>query len=175
MKTDERESSRSYKHANRILGYGSASFLQSLTTALMVGTAAALMGAAVGAGLYYDHVTWYVSAAAGPVVDTLIVVCLVTIALEQARKRSIRRTLEIAFLNHHVHNALTQMLMASTLTESEKQDRYMREAISRISEALFRVANNVDQTGLSLDVDLGGTELTREREEREKQWGEKTA
>jgi len=175
MKTDDHDSSRSYKHANRIFGYRSASFLQSLTTALMVGTAAALMGVAVGAALYYDHVAWYVSAAVGPVVDTLVVMCLVTIALEQARKRSIRRTLEIAFLNHHVHNAMTQMVMASNLTESEKQDRYMREAVSRISEALFRVANNADPTGLSLDVDLGGTELTRGREEREKQWGEKTA
>jgi len=175
MKTDKPESSRSYEHANRILGYGSASFLQSLTTALVVGIAAALVGAAVGAALHYDHVAWYVSATAGPVVDTLIVICLVTIALEQARKRSIRRTLEIAFLNHHVHNAVTQMIMASNLTESEKQDRYIREAVSRISEALFRVANNADPTGLSLDVDLGGTELTREREEREKQWGAKTA
>jgi len=136
---------------------------------------AALIGVAVGAALYYDHVAWNVSAAAGPVVDTLIVICLVTIALEQARKRSIRRTLEIAFLNHHVHNAMTQMVMASSLTESEEQDRLMREAVSRISEALFRVANNADPAGLSLDVDLAGTELTREREQREKQWGAKTA
>jgi|SRR5580700_5167500 hypothetical protein len=151
-------------------GYESASILQSLRTALVVGTAAALIGVAVGAALYYDHVPWYVSAAAGPVVDTLIVMCLVTIALEQARKRSIRRTLEIAFLNHHVHNAMAQMVMASNLTESDKQDRYMREAVSRISEALFRVANGADPTGLSLDVDLGGAELTRDREEREKQW-----
>ena len=64
---------------------------------------------------------------------------------------------------------MTQMLMASNLTDADKQDRYMREAVSRISEALFRVANNADPTWLSLDVDLGGTELTRAREEREKQ------
>ena len=175
MKTDVHESSRSYKHANRTFGYESASFVQSLTTALVVGIAAALIGVAVGAALFYDHFAWYVSAAAGPVVDTLVVTCLVTIGLEQVRKRSIRRTLEIAFLNHHIHNAMTQMVMASNLTEPEKQDRFIREAVSRISEALFRVANKADPAALSLDVDLGGTELARAREEREKQWGAKTA
>jgi hypothetical protein len=174
-KTDEHPLSRPVKYARKILGYRSASFLQSLTTALMVGTAAALIGVAAGATLYYDHVAWYVSAAAGPVANTLIVIFLVTIALEKARKRSIRRTLEIAFLNHHIHNAMTQMMMACNLTEADKQDRYTREAVSRVSEALFRVANNPDPTRLSLDVDLGGTELTREREERERQWGEKSA
>jgi len=175
MKTYEHKLSRSYEYADRILGYRSASFLQSLTTALVVGTAAALIGVAASAALYYRHVAWYISAAAGPLLDTLVVICLATIALEQARKRSIRRTLEIAFLNHHVHNAMTQIIMASNLTEGDKQDRYMREAVSRISEALFRVANNADATGISLDVDLGGTELTREREERERQRGAKRA
>jgi len=38
----------------------------------------------------------------------LAVIFLATIALEQARERSIRRRLERSFLNHHVHNALTQ-------------------------------------------------------------------
>jgi hypothetical protein len=175
MKTYEHELSRSYEYANSILGYRSASFLQSLTTAFVLGTIAALIGVAMSVALYYRHVAWYLCAAVGPLVDTLVVICLGTIALEQARKRSIRRTLEIAFLNHHVHNAMTQMIMASNLTEADKQDRYMWEAVSRISEALLRVANNADPTRLSLDVDLGGTELTREREERERQWGAKRA
>ena len=50
--------------------------------------------------------------------DTLVLVCLATIALEQARKRSIRRTLELSFLNHHVHNAMTQMIMASEMSDA---------------------------------------------------------
>ncbi len=109
MKTYEHELSRSHEYANSILGYRSASFLQSLTTSFVLGTIAALIGVAMSAALYYRHVAWYLSAAVGPLVDTLVVICLGTIALEQARKRSIRRTLEIAFLNHHVHNAMTQM------------------------------------------------------------------
>lgn len=167
MKTYEHELAHSYEHSKSILGYSSASFLQSLATALVVGTVAALIGMAASAALYYRHVAWYISAGVGPLVDTLVVIFLVTIALEQARKRSIRRTLELSFLNHHVRNALTQMIMASNVTDPGKQDRFMQEAVSRVSEALFRVANSADLTGLSLEVDLGGTELTREGEERE--------
>ena len=171
MKTYEHEFAHSYEHSKSIWRYSSASFLQSLGTGLVVGTVAAIIGVAVSAVLYYRHVAWYISAAAGPLVDTLVVVCLATIALEQARKRSIRRTLELSFLNHHVRNALTQMIMASNLTDAGKQERFVREAVSRISEALFRVANSVDLTGLSLEVDLGGAELAQEGEEREKPWG----
>jgi hypothetical protein len=49
----------------------------------------------------------------------------------------------------------------------------MREAVSRISEALFRVGNSADLTGLSLEVDFAGAGLTHEGEEREKQLNEK--
>lgn len=156
-----------YERSKSIWKYSSGSFLQSLTTALVVGTMAALLGVAASAVLYYRHVTWYISLTAGPLVDTLVVICLTTIALEQARKQSIRRTLELSFLNHHVRNALTQMIMASNLTDAGTQDRFIREAVSRISEALFRVASRADLTELSLEVDLRGTDLAREGEERD--------
>jgi hypothetical protein len=167
MKTYEYEFARSHEHSKSIWRYSSGSFLQSVTTALVVGTMAAFMGVATSVVLYYRHVVWYISLAAGPLVDTFVVMCLATIALEQGRKRSIRRTLELAFLNHHVRNALTQMSMASSLTDAGQQERFMRAGVNRISEALFRVANSADLTGLSLEVDLGGTELAQEGEERE--------
>jgi hypothetical protein len=132
---------------------------------------AALIGVATSIALYDRHVAWYICLAAGPLVDTLVVICLATIALEQARKRSIRRTLERAFLNHHIRNALTQMMMASNLADAGKQDQFMRAGVSRISEALFRIANSEDLTGLSLEVDLGGTGLAQEGEERENNMG----
>jgi hypothetical protein len=160
MKTYEHELAHSYERSKSILRYSSASFLQSFTTALLLGTMAALIGVTMSAALYYRHVAWYISAAVGPLVETLVVIFLATIALEQARKRTIRRTLELSFLNHHVRNALTQMIVASNLTDTGKQDRFMREAVSRISEALFRVANSADLTGLSLEVDLAGEGLT---------------
>jgi len=158
-----------YQYTKGLWGHRSASFLQSLTTALALGAAAAFVGVAASAALYYRHTAWYISAAAGPLVDTLVVVCLATIALEQSRKRSIRRTLETSFLNHHVRNALVQMIIAADLTDTDKQDRYTREAVGRISEALFRVANGAEIAELSLEVDVGGTQLIRASEEREKQ------
>ena len=171
MKTYEHEFAHSHEHSKCILGHSSGSFLESLTTALVVGTMAALIGVATSVALYYRHVVWYISLAAGPLVDTLVVICLATIALEQARKQSIRRTLERAFLNHHVRNALTQMMMASDLADAGKQERFMRPAINRISEALFRVSNSADLTGLSLEKDLAGTELTQEARERDNNVG----
>jgi hypothetical protein len=171
MKSYEHEFAHSYEHSKSIWGYSSGSFLQSLTTALVVGTIAALLGVATSAALYYRHVVWYICLAVGPLVDTVVVIGLATIALEQRRKRSIRRTLELSFLNHHVRNALTQMTMASNVTDPDKQERFIREAVSRISEALFRVANSADLSGLSLEVDLRGAELAQEGEEREKTGG----
>src|SRR5271157_3162576 len=171
MKTYEYELAHAHEHPRSIWRYSSASFLQSLVTAFVLGTVAALIGIAVSAALYYRHVAWYIVAASGPLTDTLVVIFLATIALEHARKRSIRRALELSFLNHHVRNALTQMIMASNLTDVGKQDHFIREAVRRISETLFRVANSADLTGLSLEVDLGGAELTHEGEEREKPWG----
>ncbi len=69
---------------------------------------AAILGITASAYLYYRNLPWYISAGVGPLVDMLAVIFLATIALEQARERSIRRRLERSFLNHHVHNALTQ-------------------------------------------------------------------
>jgi hypothetical protein len=96
----------------------------------------------------------------------LIVTVLVTIVLEQRRKRAIRRTLELAFLNHHVRNALTQMSMVSYIGDPEKREHLLQDA-ARVSEVLFRIANSVDLTGLSLEVDLGGVELAHAGEARE--------
>jgi hypothetical protein len=123
----------------------------------------------VSAALYYRHVAWYVVAAAGPLADTLVVICLATLALEQARKRSIRRTLELAFLNHHIRNSLTQMSMAEYVADPQQHERLVREAVGRISETLFRIANSADLTGLSLEVDLRGTQLIYEGEAREQE------
>lgn len=128
--------------SSRLWRYDSASFLESLATASLVGMVAAGMGIAASFALYRFHVSWFMSVGSGPVVTTLVVIASITIALERVRKRTIRRTLERAFLGHHVHNSLSQMILASNLIDPVQHDRYTREAVSRISEALFRVANN---------------------------------
>jgi len=171
MKTYEPEKARSYKRSKGLSRNMSGSFLQSLTTALVLGSMAVVLGMAASAVFYHRNVPWYISAGAGPLVDTLVVIFLATIALEQARKRSIRRTLELSFLNHHVRNALTQVMMASNITDPAQQDRFIQEAVRRISEALFRVENSSDITELSLKADLRGERMIHEAERREKQGG----
>jgi hypothetical protein len=99
----------------------------------------------------------------------VIVTALVTIVLEQRRERAIRRTLELAFLNHHIRNAITQVGMLQYVTDPQQHERLVGEAVGRISEALFRIANSVDLTGLSLEVDLKGIQLTHEGEAREQE------
>jgi len=60
------------------------------------------------------------------------------------------------------------MIMASGLTDADQQDRFMGEAVTRITEALFRVTNTAEIKELALEGDVGGAELIRAREKREK-------
>jgi len=161
---------QSYNNTKRQLTHTSASFLQSLATASMLVMVAALLALAAGVTMYYGHVAWYINVGTILAVETLVAILLVTITIERTRKRSIRRTLELAFVNHHVNNALTQIAMTSNVTDIAKHDLYLQEAISRISEALFRAENRSDLATLSLDVDLGGKDLNRGREDRESKW-----
>jgi hypothetical protein len=160
----------SSKNANSERTYSSASFLQSLATASALGIVAALLAIAAGVTMHNRHVPWYVNLSIVAAVETLVAIALVTITIERTRKRAIRRTLELAFVNHHVNNALTQIVMASNVTDIAKHDLYLKEAISRISEALFRTGNQSDLATLSLAVDLGGRDMNRGREDRESKW-----
>jgi hypothetical protein len=61
------------------------------------------------------------------------------------------------------------MNMAEYVADPQQHERLVREAVGRISETLFRIANSADLTGLSLEVDLRGTQLTHEGEAREQE------
>jgi len=167
MKAYEHERAHSYEHSHHAFDFKSASLFQSLTTAATIGLFVGLVGAALNAVWFYRQTSWHVAATVDGLVQTIIVIVLLTIVLEQRRKRAIRRTLELAFLNHHVRNALTQMMMISYIADPEKQERLLQDAASRVSEVLFRIANSADLTGLSLEVDLAGAELSHAGEARE--------
>jgi hypothetical protein len=113
------------------------------------------------------NTSWYVSPTTAAILEAVIVTAMVTLVIEGRRKRAIRRTLELAFLNHHIRNAITQMSMALYVTEPGQQERYVSESVGRISEVLFRISNSADLTGLSLEVDLQGMQLTHEGAARE--------
>ena len=168
MKAYQHELAHSYEHRRRLFQFSSASLFQSLITAIIVGVVVALVGVVIIKVSQTGQIPWYILASVEGIVQLLIVTVLLTILLEQRRKRCIRRTLELAFLNHHIRNAMTQMTMASNAADPEEQQRFMRDATARVSETLFRVANSADLTGLSLEVDLFGKELAHEGEEREK-------
>jgi hypothetical protein len=175
MKAYEHERARSYEHSHHIFDFKSASFFQSLTTAATIGIFVGLVGAALNTVWFYRQTSWHLTATVEGLVQMLIVTVLVTIVLEQRRKRAIWRTLELAFLNHHVRNALTQMSMVSYVTDPEKQQDLLRDAAARVSEVLFRIANSADLTGLSLEVDLAGVELAHAGEAREQREVEKAS
>ena len=167
MKAYQHELAHLYEHRTRALRFDSASLFQSLITASGIGVVVAFIGLAMDAARSRGSTSWSVSVTTTAVVEAAIVAGLVTIVLEGRRKRAIRRTLELAFLNHHIRNAITQMSMAEYVADPQQHERLVREAVGRISEALFRIANSADLTGLSLEVDLKGTQLTHEGEARE--------
>jgi hypothetical protein len=138
--------------------FQSGSLAQSFLTALAIGAAVASLT------LPPIHRQRLYTGTLQLVVTTF----LVTMVLEQRRKRTIRRTLDLAFLNHHVRNALAQISMSEYVSDIEQHKQLLDAAVSRISETLFRVANSTDLTGLSLEHDLSGVGLIKESEEREK-------
>src|SRR6266851_5217780 len=113
MKAYEHERAHTYEHSHHSFDFKSASLFQSLTTAATIGVFVGSVGVALNAMWFYRQTSWHVTATVDGLVQILIVTVLGTIVLEQRRKRAIRRTLELAFLNHHVRNALTQMTMVS--------------------------------------------------------------
>jgi uncharacterized membrane protein YeaQ/YmgE (transglycosylase-associated protein family) len=169
MKAYEHELAHLYEHRKSVFGFGSASLFQSLLTASVIGVVVAFIGVALNAAQSHEGTSWYASAMIAAVIETVIVTALVTMVIEQRRKQAIRRTLELAFLNHHIRNAITQMSMVHYVADTEQHERLVRQAVGRISEALFRIANSVDLTGLSLEVDLTGIQLTHEGEAREQE------
>ena len=140
----------------------STSLSQSIVLATVVGMVVASVGIALFALSRYLQVPWHIAATIGGIGQVVIVSVLVMIVLEQRRKRLVRQAQEFTFLNHHIRNAITQITMASHLSDLDKQQRIRGEALQRISGALRRIATSADLNGLSLEIDLTGSELAQE-------------
>jgi hypothetical protein len=169
MRAYQYELAHLYEKRKNVFRFDSGSLFQSLSTASVIGIVVAFIGVAMSAIQWQGYTSWYVSVTAAALVETVIVTVLVTLLLEGRRKREIRRTLELAFLNHHIRNAITQLSMARFVGDPQLHERFVREAVDRISEVLFRIANSKDLTGLSLEVDLQGMQLSHEGEAREQE------
>ena len=166
MKPLQDERARIYDPS--LFRFSPASFFSSLTLAALVGVAVASVGIVLFALSRSLSVPWHIAAAAGGVGQVVIVSVLVMLVLEQRRKNSLRQAQEFTFLSHHIRNALTQLTLASHISDVEKQQRIRTEALERISGALRRVVCGADLRRLSLNEDLDGKELRQQTEEEEK-------
>ena len=95
MKAYEHERAHSYEHSHHAFDFKSASLFQSLTTAATIGIFVGSVGVALNTVWFYRQTSWQVTATVQGLVQMLIVSVLVTVVLEQRRKRAIRRTLEL--------------------------------------------------------------------------------
>src|SRR5256886_6886696 len=154
MKAYQHELAHHYQQRKNVFRFASASLFQSLITAAVIGIVVAFIGVALNAVRWQGNTSWYVSATTGAVVEMVVVTALVTMVIEGRRKRAIRRTLELAFLNHHIHNTITQMSMAHYVAGTHRHEHLSPEAGCRISGHLFRITFNGGLSGLSLVVAL---------------------
>jgi len=167
MKTYQHPLAHLYERPKKILDFRSGSLFQSIVTASTIGAVVALAGLGLNTLRSHGNHSWYVSPTGTAALELVVVAVLLTLVIEGRRKRAIRRTLELAFLNHHIRNAITQVNLAQYVDDPQKKHRLIHQGVDRISEALFRIANSVDLTGLSLEVDLQGGELAHAGEARE--------
>src|SRR5271169_383935 len=118
-------------HARRknFVRFASESFFQSLISAGVIGMVVAFSVIALDAMRRHGNSSWYESPTTAAIVEAVIVTAMVTMAIEGRRKRAIRRTLELAFLNHHIRNAITQMSMAEHVADPQRHERFVREAV----------------------------------------------
>jgi len=120
--------------------FGSASLGQSFLAAVVIGIIVGGVAVILDAVWTQQATVWYVRAIVIGSLQVLLVAVLVTAVLEQRRKRIIQRTLEIAFLNRHIRNALVQVQLADHVPDRERQHQLLQEAIDRVSAALSRVS-----------------------------------
>src|SRR5438105_13148502 len=100
MKAYQHELAHLYQPHKNVLRFASASLFQSLITAAVIGIVVAFIRVALNAVRWQGHTSWYVRATTGAVVELVVVTALVTLVLDGRRKRAIRRTLALPFLNH---------------------------------------------------------------------------
>ena len=124
--------------------YGSTSFSHSVVAAVTIGLIVAAVAVILDATWTQHATVWYVRAIGIGTLQLSLVTVLVTAVLEQRRKRLVRRTLELAFLNHHIRNALVQVQLADNVPDGDRRHQLLDEAIERVSSTLTRITMSGD-------------------------------
>jgi len=81
MKAYQHELAHLYEHRENVFRFSSASILQSLITAGVIGIVVAFVGVALDAVRGQGNTSWYVSVTTAAVVDAVIVTALVTMVI----------------------------------------------------------------------------------------------
>jgi hypothetical protein len=89
---------------------------------------------------HYLVSNWLEERAISDVLEGIVITVLVIVALGQQEMELVRKERENAFLNHHIRNALSGILMASTqpIPEATKQ-QVIRESVDRILKTLKKM------------------------------------
>ena len=136
--------------------FESPSLRHSVIAAAAIGTIVASVAVILDATWTQHATSAYVRAVVVGSLQLCLVTALVSAVLEQRRKQTIRRTLELAFLNHHIRNAPVQVQLAESVADQERQRRLLDEAVERASESLYRVTSNEI---IHLDSNVAGNDL----------------
>lgn len=139
------------------IDFGSMSFGHSVVAAVTIGAIVAAVAVILDATWTQRATVWYVRAMVVGGLQLLLVSVLVTAVLEQRRKRLVRRTLELAFLNHNIRNALVQVQLADHIPDGDRRHQLLTEAIERVSSTLTRITMSGGSTQ-GIDVFPGGPE-----------------
>jgi uncharacterized membrane protein len=125
---------------------GSTSFSHSVVAAVTIGAIVAAVAVILDATWTQRATVWYVRVMVVGALQLLVVSVLVTAVLEQRRKRLVRRTLELAFLNRNIRNALVQVQLADHIPDGNLRHQLLAEAIERVSSTLTRITMSRDST-----------------------------
>ena len=90
--------------------------------------------------LHREGVRWYVEFLVDDALTGILGGVLVFLYMEERRRRAVRRVEELAYLNHHIRNALTAISLAPYAKNDDKRLQMIQDASSRIEGAIRKMS-----------------------------------
>lgn len=97
------------------------------------------LGELLGFAFHRFELGWMAEMSAENVVTGLVVGGVAYLYLEEKRRRTERRLEEIAYLNHHIRNALTAIQFAPYAENDAQRLQIIRDASTRIEGAVRNI------------------------------------
>jgi len=90
--------------------------------------------------MHREGVQWYVEFFVDDVITGILGGVLVFLYMEERRRRAVRRVEELAYLNHHIRNALTAISLAPYAKDDDARLQMIQDASSRIEGAIRKMS-----------------------------------